>query len=133
MIYFEFLPFLNFNARKNFNIKYIYCFIYFLWLKFDSKQKKYSCKCSYKFLVKKIQIPSIFHINKKNYTSLKINSICIFITKHFYENLHKYFFVQNQILIIKINKIINIFNNKLFIQHWNFKLAKTQNKSFKEK
>ena len=45
---------------------------------------------------------------------LKFNPICNFLTINFYENLHEYFFVHNQFLIMKMIKIIEITNIKLF-------------------
>ena len=42
-----------------------------------------------------------FHLNEKIMLYL---TICIFLTIDFCENLHEYFFVQSQFLIIKIIK-----------------------------
>ena len=42
-----------------------------------------------------------FHINEKKLSSLKIDPICTFLTIDFCENLHEYFFVRNQFLILK--------------------------------
>ena len=58
-----------------------------------------------------MQLASILQINEKNYTSLKIDPTCIFLTMHFYENLQECFFVQNQILTINEKKT-KILNNK---------------------
>ena len=49
------------------------------------------------------------HFNEKSDTSLKIDSIYIFLTIDFWEILQEYFFVQNQFLFIKNeNKCQNI-------------------------
>ena len=70
---------------------------------------QHSCKFSQKLIVKKIQIIGsnvIFLIE------MKIIHMCNFLTINFYENWQKYFFVQNQFLLIKNGKV-----NK-YHQYW---------------
>ena len=64
-----------------------------------------------------------FHFNEKNE---KNNTICIFLTINFCENLQEYIFVQNQFLIIKHDKM-----NK-YHQCWQKKKADKKNPLFKE-
>ena len=57
------------------------------------RTKKYSCKFSWKLIVKKLHTCIIFISMRK--------MICISIIINFCENLQEYFFVRNQFLIIK--------------------------------
>ena len=65
-----------------------------------------------------------FHLNEK----MVFDPICIFLTIDFCKKLQKYFFVQNQILIIKNDeknaKILNLFNILAFFSFYLYKMKK---------
>ena len=78
-------------------------FLIFFMVKNWFQTKKYSCKFSQKLIVKKIKIGVLLNSKIESF-EFKIDPIYIFLTINFGENLHEYFFVRNQFLIIKNGK-----------------------------